>query len=371
MHKRPPIRVLKRRALDELQGKLKGRVIAPDHPDYEAARKIWNGFADRYPALVVRCLSAEDVAHTIRFARDQELQIAVRGGGHSSPGFSTIDDGLVIDLTLMKDIQVDPQRRIAQVSPGVKLGAFLRAVEPFGLTTSVGTASDTGIAGLTLGGGFGYLTGKYGLACDNVLSYSLVTADGNVVHASAEENPDLYWGLRGGGGNFGVVTLFEFQLHPVQPLLGGVLIHSMTDAREVLRFYRDFFEGAPDELTIYAGLITGPEGQPQIVVQPCYTGDLQQGERILEPLRKFGPPVADLIQPTTLLEMVTQYDPGMPAGLNYFDKGCTLSQLSDAAIEVTIEAAWSKTSPLCAITIQPMNGAAARVPLEATAYPVP
>jgi hypothetical protein len=370
MQNRPLVRRFTNHVLDELQARLNGQVIVPEDPQYESARKIWNGLIDRYPALVVRCMSAEDVAHAIRFARDHDLPIALRGGGHSSPGFSTIDDGLVIDLSLMKEIQVNTQRQTARVSPGVKLGELMQAIEPFDLIASTGTALDTGVAGLTLGGGFGYLTGKCGLACDNVVSFTLVTAEGNVVNASAAEHPDLFWGLRGGGGNFGVVTMFEFQLYPAQPVLGGILIHSMSKAREVLQFYRQFFEGAPDELTIYISLITTPEGQPQIIVLPCYLGDLRQGERILEPLRKFGPPAADLIRPMTLLEMVTKHDPGMPPGLNYFDKGCTLPQLTDAAIELTIAAALSKTSALSAVTIQPMNGAAARVPVEATAYPV-
>jgi FAD/FMN-containing dehydrogenase len=274
----------------------------------------------------------------------------------------------VIDLSLMKDVLVDVQRQTALASAGVKLGELIRATEQHGLVTPVGTASDTGIAGLTLGGGFGFLTGKYGLTCDNVLSYHLVTAEGVEVRASATENQDLYWGLRGGGGNFGVVTTFEYQLHPQQGVLGGMLIHPMAKAGEVLRYYREICEQAPDELTIYAALITSPDGHPVIAMLPCYSGDQREGERILEPIRKFGPPLADMIKPMSYLEMISLLDAGFPAGINYYDKGWMLKDLSDSAIEVAIETAKLRTSPLSVVLIQQAHGAATRVSMEATAF---
>jgi len=355
-------------ALSDFQTRLPGKVILPDHPAYNDARRIWNGFIDRYPAVIVRCREAGDVAQAIKFAREQSLEIAVRGGGHSFPGYSAVDGGLVIDLSPMKDIVVDQRRQTALVCAGVKLGELIQATERYGLVTPVGTASDTGIAGLTLGGGFGYLAGKYGLACDNVRSFTMVTAEGEVVTASADENHDLYWGLRGGGGNFGVVTTFEFQLHPQQGVLGGNLLFPMARAGEVLRYYHDFCEQSPDEMTVYAGLVTSPEGDPLVALTPCYSGDLGTGERLLAPLRRFGPPLADQIRAMSYLEMVSLMDEGFPTARNYYDKGCMLPEFTDAAIEVTIEGGRSRTSPLSAVAIQHSHGAAMRVPVEATAY---
>jgi hypothetical protein len=360
--------VISSQAVNELQTRLPGKVILPEHSDYHEARKLWNGFIDRYPAVIVRCRDANDVAESIRFARARNLEIAVRGGGHSVPGYSTVDGGLMIDLSQMKEVIVDPQRQIALVSAGVKLGELIRATEHYGLVTPVGTDSDTGVAGLTLGGGFGFLTGKYGLTCDNVLSYTMVTAEGDVVQANAEENPDLYWGLRGGGGNFGVVTTFEFKLHSQNGVLGGMLIHPMDRAGDVLRFYRDYCDQSPDEVTVFAAMITTPQGFPAVAFTPCYCGDLKEGERVLQPLRRFGSPLVDQIQPMSYFEMVSMLTPGFPAGVNYYDKGRLFTEFSEGAIEQTVAAANSRTSPLSYIIIQHSHGAFSRVPAQATAF---
>ncbi len=359
---------LSHQAVSELQIRLPDKIIIPGHANYHEARMIWNGFIDRYPAAIIHCTNTSDVAEAIYFARVHELEIAIRGGGHSYPGYSAVDGGIVIDLSSMKAVLVDPQRQTALVSAGVKLGEMIQATERYGLVTPVGTATDTGIAGLTLGGGFGFLTGKYGLTCDNVLSYSMVTAEGDVVNASAAETPDLFWGLRGGGCNFGVVTSFEFQLHPLTEVLGGMLIYPMPMAGEVLRYYRAYCDQSPDEVTVYAGLISSPEGQPVIAVIPCYSGDLHEGERVLAPLRKYRPPVADLIRPMSYLDMVSLLDPRFPGGMNYYDKGCMFSEFSDEVIEQTILAAASQTSPLSAVVIQQAHGAFSRIPVQSTAF---
>lgn len=354
--------------LQALESGLHGEVILPGQAGYDQARKIWNGMIDRYPAIIVRCQDASAVARAIRFAREQDLEIAVRSGGHSIPGMSAIDGGIVIDLSPMKDAQVDVNRRTVLAGAGLTLAEFVQATESYGLATTTGVVSDTGIAGLTLGGGIGWFMAKYGLTCDNVLSFTMVTADGEIVQASPGENPDLFWGLRGGGGNFGIVTRFEYQLYPVSTVLGGMILHPLTRAREVLRFYRDFANTSPDELTVYAAIITSPDGQPVIAIIPCYCGDLQEGERVLEPLRKFGPPLADLVHPMAYSEMITLIDAGNPRGRNYYEKGCTLRQLDEQAIELLVEAGESLTSPFSAVLIQHVHGAAARIAPTDTAF---
>jgi len=351
---------------EHLQATLHGQVILPGHPEYDTARKVWNGMIDRHPVLIVQCADTSDVVQTLRFAREQNLDIAVRAGGHGIPEYATVDNGIVIDLSLMKDLKIDTQRQTALASPGLKLGEFIRTTQSYGLLTTVGTDPDTGLAGLTLGGGMGSLMGKFGLACDNVLSFEMVTADGELVRASARENPDLYWGLRGGSGNFGIVTNFEFQLHPVSNVLGGIIAHPLPRARQALRFYRDFASQLPDELTVFCALNNNPDGHPTIGFLVCYVGDLQEGERALEPLRKFGPPVTDLVRPMPYFDFLGWGD--LPRGLHYYGKGGTLPDLSDEVIDRLIEAAWAKTSPFSQILIQYVNGAAARVAPDATAF---
>ena len=321
----------------KLRASLHGQLILPGDPAYESARHIFNGAIDLRPAIIVRCVDANDVQHAVEFGRQSHLDIAVRGGGHSFPGLSTCDGGLVVDLSPMKAVSVNAQDRSARAEPGVTLGGLIEATQPYGLGTNTGTASDTGIAGLTLGGGIGWLMGKYGLTCDSVRSFEVVTADGRLLNANANENTDLYWGLRGGGGNFGVVTAFDYQLHPLGTILGGMVVHPLSRARAVLQFYRDFTRELPDELTAACAMLTTPDGQPVIGILVCYCGDLSQGERVLAPLRKFGPPLVDRIQPMPYAGLFALLDSSVPAGRHYYVKGGSLPALSDGAIEALVD----------------------------------
>ena len=351
-----------------LSGALHGEVILPGDAAYETARRIWNGAIDRRPALIVRCVDAHDVRRAVEFGRISHLDIAVRGGGHNFPGFSTCDDGLVIDLSPMKAVSVNAPERWARAEPGLTLGELVQATQAYGLGTNTGTASDTGIAGLTLGGGVGWLMGRYGLTCDNVRSFDVVTADGRLVRANATENPDLYWGLRGGGGNFGIVTAFEYQLHPLGTILGGLIVHPLSRARAVLSFYRDLTRELPDELTAACAVLTGPDGDPVIGFVACYCGDLSEGERVMAPLRKFGPPLVDRIQPMPYAVLFALLDPSVPAGRCYYFKGSGIEALSDGAIDALVDSAEGMTSPYSQLVLMPVHGAATRVGESETAF---
>lgn len=355
-------------ALHDFAAGLRGAVILPGDDEYDTARKVWNGMIDRRPALVVRCAGAADVVRSVNFARDQNLTVAVRGGGHSTPGFSMCDGGLVIDLSGMKQIKVDTEKRIAVAEPGLTLKELVAATQPHDLLTATGIVSGTGIAGLTLGGGLGWLSGRFGLACDNVLSFDVVTADGQLHRASAAENPDLYWALRGGGGNFGVVTAFEYRLQPVGKVLAGMVVHPMSRAKEVLCLYRQFTAAAPDELTAYAALLTSPDGHPAVAILVCHCGSLEEGERTVAPLRQFGPPILDSIHPMDYLDVIQMIDAGSPPGHHYYEKGCSVQSLSDEAIDAIVTAAEARTSPLSLALIQHVHGAASRVPPQETAF---
>jgi FAD/FMN-containing dehydrogenase len=354
-------------ALGSLRHGLSGELLFPGQPSYDEARRIWNGMIDRYPAMIVRAKRAADVAGAIRFARRVELPLSVRGGGHGGAGAAVVDGGVMIDLSQMKDIRVDPIRLTARMQPGVTLGELVAATEAYGLATTTGTVSGTGMAGLTLGGGMGWLMGSYGLTIDNLLSVEIVTADGEIRHASAEENGDLFWAVRGGGGNFGVVTSFEYRLHPIGPMLAGVVAHPLEHAREVLRFYREFARAAPDELTVYAAIISTPDGHPAIALAACYNGPIEQGERLLAPLRAFGSPVADMIRPMSYYETITMLDAGVPDGLRYYERANAVEELTDAAIDAIVAAGVARTSPRSQVLIQHVHGAAARVAPTATA----
>jgi FAD/FMN-containing dehydrogenase len=356
------------KAIQELQARLRGQLICMGDDDYNDARRVWNGMIDKYPALILRCADVVDVVTAVQFARDQHLLVAVRSGGHSVSGHSVCDGGMVIDLSCMKGIWVDPKQKTAWAQAGLQLGEFVQATQPYGLATTTGTVGGTGLAGLTLGGGLGWFMGKYGLTIDNLLAVNLVTADGRVLKASATEHPDLFWGVRGGGGNFGIVTAFELQLHPVGPVLAGKIVYSMEHAREVLRFYREYTRTAPDELTAYASLLTTPAGLPAIALSVCYCGLLEEGERAVSPVRKFGVPLVDLIRPRSYLKMITQADAGAPAGRRYDEKASTLSDLSDEAIEALVEYGTACTSPYSQILIQHVHGAASRVGASETAF---
>lgn len=360
---------LEKRAIDPLKASLRGELLQPDDEGYHHARRVWNGMIDRQPALIVRCAGVADVIHAVNFARTHHLLVAVRGGGHNVTGNAVCDGGIVVDLSRMKGIQVDPVTRTVWAEAGLTLGEFVRETQAFGLGTTVGTVSTTGLSGLTLGGGMGWLMGKYGLAIDNLLAVDLVTAAGQVVRASASEHPDLFWGVRGGGGNFGIVTAFQFQLHPVGPLLAGMVVHPLTRAREVLRFYREYSRATPDELTAYAALVTTPEGLPAIAIVVCYCGPLEEGERLVEPVRKFGPPLADQIGPMAYLDLNSMLDATAPAGRYCYEKSSTLlKELSDEAIETIVDYGRACTSPFSIVFIQHVHGAASRVGPTKTAF---
>jgi FAD/FMN-containing dehydrogenase len=358
---------LQEAALQELRPGLHGQLIRPGDAEYDQARQLWNGTVDKHPALIVRAQAAQDVVLAVTFAQRYDLPVSVRAGGHNSAGLALADNGLVIDLSAMKGIKIDPDRRIARAEPGLTIGEFTAALQPYGLLAPTGTCSGTGIAGMTLGGGIGWLAGRFGLAIDNVLSFELVTAEGELLKASANENTDLFWGLRGSGGNFGVVTAIEYRLHPVGKILGGMIL--LPVSLDALRFYRDFSSAAPDEVIAYASLPTIPNIGPAIAITVCYSGDdLEAGERALAPLRKFGPPLVDLIRPMEYTELIAMLDPTAPDGRNYYDTAYTLKQPGDDALEAIIACAEQKTSPFSAIILHHVNGAATRVAPEATAF---
>lgn len=355
-------------ALRKFQARVQGRLICQEDQDYDQARRVWNGRIDKYPAALVRCADVADVVTAVAFARSQNLLVAVRSGGHSLSGHSVCDEGLVIDLSGMKGIQVDPERHVAWAQAGLRLGEFVRATQTYGLATTTGTVGGTGLAGLTLGGGLGWFMGKYGLTIDNLRSVQLVTAEGRVLRASATEHPDLFWGVRGGGGNFGIVTALEYHLHSVGPALAGKVVYPLAQAREVLRFYREYTSQAPDELTVSASLTTTPDGVPAVAITLCYCGPLQVGERAISPVHRFGTPLVDLIRPQSCLTMITRADAGAPPGRHYEERALTLAQLSDEVIDIIADASATGTSPASIILIQHLHGAASRVSPTATAF---
>jgi hypothetical protein len=356
-------------AVKEFEAGSRGPLLRPGDGGYDVSRQLWNGMFDRRPALIARCAGTADVVRAVNFARDNRVPVAVRGGGHSFPGHSVCDGGLVIDLSAMKGIRVDPAARTVRAQAGAKWIDFDHETQAFGLATTGGTASDTGIAGLTLGGGLGWLSSKHGLTVDNLISADVVTADGGFLMASATENQDLFWGLRGGSGNFGVVTSFEYRLHAVGPtVLGGMVLYPLGKTREVLRLYRDFSRGAPDELTTYAGFLTPPGGDTVVALICCYCGPLDTGKAVIAPLRSFGPPLQDMLGPMPYAAQQCLTDAALPAGSRYYAKGGFLADLPDPAIEVFAEYAANKPSPLSAVLVQTVCGAASRVAPDATAF---
>jgi hypothetical protein len=355
--------------IDEFASDFRGDLIASDDHDYDAARKVWNGMVDKRPALIARRAGAADVVACVRFAREHDLLISVRGGGHSAGGRAVCERGLMIDLSLMKGIRIDFTGRTARAEPGLRLGEFDRKTQVFGLATTLGVASDTGIAGLTLGGGYGWLNGKYGLACDNVLSVEMVTAEGQLVKASAEENSELFWGIRGAGANFGIVTSFQYQLHPVGPVVGGFVLYPISQGRETLRFFHEFSATCPDEVSTVGLLLSTPDGTPAVGIAACYTSSVDEGERILKPLRTFGSPSADLIARRRYTEMQSLLDQNwVPGQLNYW-KTSLMRAPSDAAIEVLLDYTQKRPTPNSVIYFQQAHGAASRVKPGDTAFP--
>src|SRR5215469_8609405 len=341
--------ILEDAAVQELRASLHGPLLCPGDASYDEARKVWIGMINRRPALIARCAGVADVIAAVKFARTHDVLVSVRGGGHNIPGNSVCDGGLMIDLAGMRSVRVDPVQRTARAEGGATWEDFDRETQAFGLATTGGSVSHTGIAGLTLGGGLGWLGGKHGLSCDNLLSADLVTADGNVLIASADENADLYWGLRGGGGNFGVVTSFEYQLHPVGSLLAGMVLYPFSKAKDALRFYRDFIADAPDELKTIGALLTSPDGVPVAGIAVCYNGDLATGEKLLRPIRAFGPPLADHIGPTAYRQVQTLLDSAAIRGRRYYIKSSMMQRISDAAIDTLIDRFATVPSPMSLI----------------------
>jgi FAD/FMN-containing dehydrogenase len=352
-----------------LRAALRGELIAHDHAAYEHARRVWNGNIDRRPALIARCTGAADVQAAVNCARTHGLVLSIRDGGHSAPGYGTNDGGLVIDLSGMKGIRVDPSARTVRVEGGVIWRELDHETQAFGLATTGGTVSNTGVVGLTLGGGLGWLMGKCGLAVDNVISADVVTADGQLRQTSAQQNPDLFWALRGGGGNFGVVTSIEYRLHEVSQVLGGMILFSLDQAREVLQFYRSFCGTLPDEAELYAALLTAPQGMPVVALLVGYNGPIAEGERVFAPARRCGRPIADLVGPMPYAARQRMLDdPNATHGLQRYWRSAFTEHISDELIDGIVDAAGSFSSPLSAIIFFHMHGAATRVPADSTAF---
>jgi FAD/FMN-containing dehydrogenase len=355
-------------AAQSLRRHLHGRLLQPGDEGYDAARAVWNAMIDRRPALIVRCADAEDVRTAVSFAGEHGLPVSVKGGGHNVAGKAVCDGGLMIDLSPLKAIRVDPGAATARAESGLLWEEFDRATQDHGLATVGGVVGTTGIAGLTLGGGQGWLTGRFGLTLDNLLAVDLVTADGVARQASADENPDLFWAMRGAGANFGVATSFVYRLHPLTTVLGGMVIHPLDRARDVFRFYRDFARTQPDESTTYAGVLTGPDRNVVVALVACYAGPLSEGEHVLAPLRGFGRPLADTIAPIPYLAMQGLIGPSFPHGRrNYWKSGLT-DRITDATIDAVVEGGRTVPSPQTAIVFADCHGAYSRVDNAATAY---
>jgi FAD/FMN-containing dehydrogenase len=351
-----------------LRRTVRGEVVLPGDVAYEQARRVWNGMIDRRPAAIAYVAGSDDVVAAINFARSRDLLVAVRAGGHNIGGASVCDDGIVIDLSRMKKIEVDPVTRTVRAQAGLNLGEFDAATQAHGLATTMGVNADTGIAGLTLGGGFGKLGRKYGLTIDNLISVEIVTADGRLLRASASEHQDLFWAIRGGGGNFGIVTSFEYRLFPVGPvLLAGTILHPYDRAREAMRFYQAFASTAPDELSLDAALATTPSGERVFGVSVCYVGPIEEAEKAIKPLRAYRTPIQDQIAPRSYVEIQSAGDAIFPRGRRYYWKAQFLRELSDAAID-TLLSAYATAPSESLLVLQHVGGAIARVPATATPY---
>lgn len=355
--------------INSFRSAFQGQVFEPEDVGYNEARQIWNASVSKHPGVIARCSGLADVIAAVNLGRANRLLTAIRGGGHNVGGRALCDDGLVIDLSRMKSVFVDPSTRRVRVQGGATLGDIDRETHVFGLAIPCGIVPKTGIGGLTLGGGVGWLIRKYGMTIDNLISAQVVTADGTVLTASASENDDLFWALRGGGGNFGIVTSFEFQAHPVTTVLGGLLLYPRAVAVDVIRHFRDFMSSAPDELTAYVALLHGPDGSPLVGVIPCYCGNIAEGERLLQPLRKFGSPILDGIQAMPFPAMQSLLGPSFPDGNQNYWKSTMQRELPDAAISAIVEHANSLPSPLSFTVLEYYGGAAGRISNEATAFP--
>lgn len=366
------------KTVEELKSRVKGKVLLPGDEDYDQVRQVWNAMIDRRPAVIVQCAKAADVPPAIEYARENGLHVSVRGAGHNIAGNAMCDNGVAIDLSLMKKVRIDAAKKRAYVEAGATLGDFDQAAQALGLATPVGINSTTGIAGLTLGGGFGWLTRKHGMTIDNLVSAKVVTADGTQLEASKSKNPDLFWAIRGGGGNFGVVTRFEFKLHEVGPqVLAGLMVFPFEQAKSVLTKYREFTATAPRELTIWVVLRKAPplpflpadvHGREIVVLAVLYAGDIAEGERLLQPLRGFGRLHGEHIGPQPFAQWQQAFDPLLTRGARNYWKSHNFTELSDGALDSMIEYAGKLPLPECEIFVGHIEGAANEVPSDATAY---
>lgn len=365
------------RAVEKLTLNLRGDVILPGDAAYEAERKVWNGLFDRYPAAIVRCIDVEDVRIAVNFAREQGMTLSVRSGGHSIPGHSSNDSGLVIDLSNLKKITIDPVRHTARLEPGLTWGEVANTLQPFGLAMTAGDVASVGVGGLLVGGGIGWMVRAYGLTIDRVRSIELVTADGQLLRASADENPELFWGLRGGGGNFGIATAFEVDLHPGGTILGGAVFYEATEAERILKEYARLAAAAPDALSTEAMLALAPpapfippdkQGTPIVGILVCYTGDLSEGERVVAPLRQLATPISDLIAPMPYPDIFALTAVGEIPGLQHHGRSHFFETFSDEMIHTLVESAQSILSPETMISLRVLGGAMSRVATDATAF---
>ncbi|MFB6253396.1 MAG: FAD-binding oxidoreductase, partial [Halobacteriaceae archaeon] len=365
--------------VETFHNQIHGEVLHPGDKGYDEARTVWNGMIDKYPSIIAQCTGTADVITAVNFARDNEIPLSVKGGGHNVAGKAVCDEGVMIDLSKMDNVRVDPNTQTARVGPGATWADFDHEAQMFGLATTGGLDSRTGVAGLALGGGIGYLARTYGLSTDNLIAADVVTADGELVHASEDTNPDLFWGLRGGGGNFGIVTSFKFDLHEVGPeVMSAQAYYPHEDATEVLEFYREFMADAPKEVACYALLVHVPpeppfpeeaHGDVTIGLVACYSGSIEDGKRELEPLSQFGDPILEVSQPMPYTVLQQNFDDGAPAGERYYFRAHYLNELSDETIETIITNTDPLPGPFTIVGIEPMGGAINEVDATATAYP--
>jgi FAD/FMN-containing dehydrogenase len=364
--------------LNSLAATVQGNVLTPGSPTYDTARTLWNAMIDRRPAAIVQCATVDDVARAVRFGAERQLLIAVRGGGHNIAGLASCDNGLVIDLSPMRAVHVDQGARTVRVGAGATLGDVDRETQRFGLATPLGINSTTGVAGLTLGGGFGWLSRRLGLTIDNLVSADVVLANGSRVTASESEHPDLFWAIRGGGGNFGIVTSFEFRVHAVGPqVLAGLIVHPLVAARDVLGFYREYAKQMPDELACWLVMRLAPplpavpvefHGKEILALAVCYSGEFAEGERLAKPLREFGRPVADMVGPQEFAMWQMLLDPMLTPGMRNYWKSNEFTELPDGLIDVLVDHAMRLPDPQCEIAMAQLGGAVGRVPADRTAY---
>ena len=358
--------------LEQLRTALRGPLLLPADPGYDEARTVWNGMIDRHPPLIVRATGNADVIAAVNFARDNNLPVSVKGGGHSAAGTAVSDTALMIDLSMMDGVHVDPKTRRAKVQGGATWGIFDRECQVYGLASTGGVISTTGVGGLTLGGGFGYLMGRHGLAIDNLVSLEIVTAAGEVVTASAGENPDLFWALRGGSGNFGIVTSFDFNVHPVGPIVtGGLAAWPIAMAPQVLDFYRSFTAEDSDDLTTFLGFTGAPDGSGNLIaaIIAMHAGSMEDGARAVQPIKDFGPPMMDMLGPIPYVAQQSMMDAGFPPGAEVYWKAAFINGLSDEALSAFNERAQALPTPNSAIVIENFHGAVRRVAPDATAFP--